>query len=489
LLGQLGTNDAGHAESDTARTLTEEEKLLIAQEKRGKRIPPSEEEQRKLVEAAHAAGHFGEKAMYSHIDKQGWWWPRMRMDIAEEIKQCRECQRYTLVRAGYHPARSISAARPADHYQVDLAQLPTSLEGYRYCLVLVDVFTGFVVLEPIADKEASTIARAIWKICCVLGVPKILQSDNGREFSNKIVNTLCRLTGINRKFIAPYNPRADGKVERVVKVVKDTIVKLLHGASALWPLYIPYVQLVYNNKVRELTGSSPFSLMFGRQLNELKDYTSEQQLPVNMDEWKEHQEKVMSLIFPSINERIQGKQEAMRKQLDKLRKKVLADELVPGTVVMIKDPQYLLQPSVRPSTEPMWIGPYTIVRRTLYGPYIIRDDTGDIYPRQVNVDQMKIVYSPRHLPVSDDQQEEDANAYEVDYIVKHTEDDGVMKYLVKWKGYEMKDSTWETEEAFNDPQPVERYWRLQVAKQQAKKVSARMLLANGVGNFVLSVRL
>jgi hypothetical protein len=199
----------------------------------------------------------------------------------------------------------------------------------------------------------------------------------------------------------------------------------------------------------------------------------------------------MSLIFPSINERIQGKQEAMRKQLDKIRKKVLADELVPGTVVMIKDPQYLLQPSVRPSTEPMWIGPYTIVRRTLYGPYIIRDDTGDIYPRQVNIDQMKIVYSPQHLPVSDDliQQDEDDNAYEVDYIVKHMEEGGVMKYFVKWKGYEMKDSTWETEEAFNDPQPVERYWRLQVAKQQAKKVSARMLLANDVDNFTLSVRL
>jgi transposase InsO family protein len=484
MLAQLGTNASEH--NNAPHILTEEDKLLIAQEKRGKKIPASDE-QRKLVEAAHAAGHFGEKAMYGHIEKQGYWWPHMRADIAQEIKQCRECQRYTLIRSGYHPARSITAARPADHYQVDLAQLPTSLEGHKYCLVLVDVFTGFVVLEPIANKEASTIARAIWKICCVIGVPKILQTDNGREFSNKVVNTLCRLTGVNRKFIAPYNPRSDGKVERVVKVVKDTIVKLLHGASALWPLYIPYVQLVYNNKVRELTGSSPFSLMFGRQLNELKDYTSAQQLPVDMDEWKEHQKKIMSLIFPSINERIQGKQEAMREQLDRIRKNVIADELIPGTVVMIKDPQYLLQPSVRPTTQPMWIGPYTIVRRTLYGPYIIRDDTGDIYPRQVNIDQMKVVYSPQHLP--DDEQEADDSNYEVDYIVKHSEEHGAMKYLVKWKGYDMKDSTWETEEAFNDPQPVERYWRLQVAKQQAKKVSARMLLANGVGNFVLSVRL
>ena len=58
---------------------------------------------------------------------------------------------------------------------------------------------------------------------------------------------------------------SDGKVERTVKTIKDTVVKLLHGAVALWPLYIPFVQLVFNNKVQELTGSTPFSLMFGRR--------------------------------------------------------------------------------------------------------------------------------------------------------------------------------------------------------------------------------
>ena len=117
--------------------------------------------------------------------------------------------------------------------------------------MLVDVFTGFVMLKAIPNKEAATVARAVWEICCVIGIPKILQCDNGKEFSNKIVNALCRLTGINRRFIAAYNPRSDGKVERTVKTIKDTVVKLLHGAVALWPLYIPFVQLVFNNKVQE----------------------------------------------------------------------------------------------------------------------------------------------------------------------------------------------------------------------------------------------
>jgi hypothetical protein len=297
------------------------------------------------------------------------------------------------------------------------------------------------------------------------------------------------LTGIDRRFIAPYNPRANGKVENTVKAVKQTIHKLLHGASALWHLYVPFVQLAYNNKVRDLTGSSPFSLMFGRRLNEMKDYTQEPHLPINMQEWTEHQEKVMSIIFPAIHERITKKQAAMRKQMDAVRKKVVKDELLPGTIVQIKDPLYLLNPSMRPSSEPMYIGPYTIVRRTLYGPYILRDDTGDIYHRQVNIDQMKVVYSPKHLPAAADDNNDDGDMYEVDYIMKHEEKNGQFRYFIKWKGYDVKDASWVSEDDINDPQPVERYFKLLVAKKQAKKISVNSLVADhGVAGVVLLIQ-
>lgn len=398
----------------------------------------------------------------------------MRDDITTEIASCRDCQRYTAARVGFHPARSVTAERPGDHFQIDLAQLPTSVDGCMYCLVLVDVFTGFVMLRPLQKKDAATVARAVWEICCIIGLPKILQSDNGTEFSNAIANTLCRLTGIERRFITAYNPRADGKVERTIKTIKETIVKLLHGASALWPLYVPFVQLMYNIKVQQLTGSSPFSLMFARQLNEMKDYSKLPAQSIDVDAWKEHQEKVVSLILPSISDRIRGRQEAACKKLDALRKKVTADELAPGSVVMIKDPAYLLHPSMRPSTEPEWIGPYTIIRRTRMGPYVLRDDTGEVYGRHVNFDHMKVVYGANkthattHNTESDDDDDDGGQqSYVVDFIVDHKEVDGEFKYKVRWKGYSAKDDTWERQDNFNDPQPVERYWKLQMMKKQA----------------------
>ena len=47
-----------------------------------------------------------------------------------------------------------------------------------------------------------------------------------------------------------------------------------------------------------LTGSSPFALMFGRELNELKDYSDDPEyLPSHLDDWKQHQEKILSLYL------------------------------------------------------------------------------------------------------------------------------------------------------------------------------------------------
>jgi hypothetical protein len=135
---------------------------------------------------------------------------------------------------------------------------------------------------------------------------------------------------------------------------------------------------------------------------------------------------------------------------------------------MIKDPIYLLNPSMRPTAEPLFIGPYTIVRRTLYGPYILRDDTGEIYPRQVPIDQMKVLYTPS-LIAPEEKKGGDDNIYQVDYIINHSEENGEYQYHVKWKGHDKKDATWEPEENINDPQSIERYFRLLAMKQKIPK--------------------
>ena len=50
---------------------------------------------------------------------------------------------------------------------------------------MVDQLTGWSITEAIPDKEATTVANAIFeKHILEHGAPEILLSDNGREFTN-----------------------------------------------------------------------------------------------------------------------------------------------------------------------------------------------------------------------------------------------------------------------------------------------------------------
>jgi len=464
--GSSGNNDNSSNEEKKKENMTEEEKLSVAMEKRGRRLPDVKK-RTELVTTAHARGHFGEKAMLSYIDREGYWWPKLRADIANEINECPDCQRFSAYTFGYEPARSISASLPGDHLQIDLAQLPQSSEGYNYILVVVDLFSSFVLLRPMKDKQGITAANALWDIICTIGPPKILQSDNGSEFRNQITNTLCRLTGIPQHFISAYNPRSDGKVERTVKTIKQTIVKLLKGAISLWPTFVPFVQLMYNTKVQELTGSSPFSLMFGRKVNELKDYSNTPAQPITTENWIEHQRKIASLIMPSINNRINDKKTKQRLALDKTRKKLLSEALLPGSIVMIVDSTYLANPSLRPSTQPKFVGPYTVVRNTLGG-YLLHDSTSTALPRAVHIDQMKVLFraGERAPPKALLDGVEGEETFEIDEILDdRNEENEEQEYLVKWKGYDESEATWEVIENFDDYKCVETYWKKKIEKE------------------------
>jgi len=332
-----------------------------------------------------------------------------------------------------------------DHYTS--VHLPPSPNGYVALLVLIDVFTGFIVLRPLKDTTAETVARKLWKIFSLIGYPRILQSDNGSEFVNDIIQSLARIVGIERRFITPYNPRSDGKVERSIQTVMLIIKKLLHGTSNHWPLFVSFAQLAFNNKVSSLTNSTPFSLMFGRDLNEMKDYSDTPPTLISLDDWKTHQQKIISLIYPAITDRIISGKDKVMASLNKQRKLLLPTAFPAGSTVMIVDPHR------QNKFEPKYIGPYIIVRRSHGGSYVLKDMTGDILDRKVPPDQMKMVSKAKR------QKDVDIPTYEVEKIIAHRGDPSDYQYLVQWKGYDEDERTWEPAAHFLDHSVIKDYWK------------------------------
>lgn len=335
---------------------------------------------------------------------------------------------------------------PWHHIQVDTSvHLPPSPDGYTALLVIIDVFTGFVLLRPLKTNSAEIVARKLWKIFCVFGLPKILQSDNGPEFVNEVLRALVQINGIDHRLISPYNPRADGKVERSIQTVMMVIKKLLHGTNRHWPLFVPFAQLSFNTKVSSLTESTPFALMFNRELNEMKDYSGTEPNPISLDDWKSHQQRVLSLIYPAISDKVRASKDKMVQSLNKHRRVLLQNSIPAGSTVMLIDP-------IRANKfEPKYVGPYTVVRRSRNGNYVLRDATGDLLDRHVPPDQLKVVAKK---PRSSDRRN---NVYEVERILKHQGNPGSYEYLTKWKGYE--EPSWEPQNNFLDDHIIQEYWK------------------------------
>lgn len=442
--------------------------LAITMELRGKTIPSDPEQKKALVQNQHLFGHFGREAMFKGLFNRGYWWSGMRQDIEDAIRDCDPCARYVVVKAGYHPLTPIMAYGPWDHVQLDTSvHLPESPNGYTAMLVIIDVFTGFVILRPLRTNKAEIVARKLWRIFCMFGIPKIIQSDNGPEFANDVIRALVKLTGMDHRLISPYNPRADGKVERSIGTVMGIIKKLLHGSNQYWPLFVPFAQLSFNNKVASLTGASPFALMFGRKLNELKDYTQDTDRPTdvlvdaNIDDpaelkkWQDHQEKIVSLVFPAITERVKLQKDHMIQQLKKHRRTLITPNAYPaGATVMLKD---VLRQN---KFEPKYVGPYTIVRRAQNGAYVLRDATGDILDRHVPPDHLKLI--DRQVKATRQrrqQKQKQQDVYAVEKILNHRGPPGTREYFVKWLNYPSAYNTWEPEKNFHDTACIATYWR------------------------------
>jgi hypothetical protein len=307
-----------------------------------------------------------------------------------------------------------------------------------------------LLLKPLKRNTGEAVAAELMSLIALVGPPKILQSDNGPEFANDVMRALVKLLGVQHRFITPYNPRADGKVERSVGTTVMIIKKLLHGSTHHWPLFLPFAQMQFNEKISSLTGSTPFALFFGRRMNPLRDYTNDKDHPqlVDLENWRDHQEKLLSLVYPAISERVKSLKDEMVKRLNKHRR-LLTDSIPVGATVMIKDPRR------ENKFEPKYIGPYTVIRRAQNGAYVLRDQTGDIFDRHVTADQIKLISKkPREVDTRDAEQ-----IYEVDHIVDHRGEAGHYQFLVRWKGYEASDDSWVDEVDFQDNRCIRDYWK------------------------------
>ena len=401
-----------------------------------------------LLHRAHLQGHFGGMAMFKHLRFNGHYWKSMRSDCLKVFQGCIPCQRFNITQHGFHPTSNILAKLPFDHIAIDLKEFTISNRNNKYMVVIVDICTRFVFLRPIPNKEMGTVADVLFRVFCDVGFPKVIQSDNGAEFVNSVVQELVTLSKIDHRLITAYHPRANGAAERWVRTTSDGIYKLLLGKIDLWCSYVPQVQYFTNMKITNLHNSSPFSLMFARPANYFEDSSQDAREVLGIEDLQKRLNFMARVVYPAIFDKAsKGKDEETKRFIK--NKLIVTKEFHPGAIVMIKNDLRTSKAEVRNE------GPFEVVRRTGGGSYEIKGPDGSLYRRAPS--QMKLVYQEPVTVSKPAPDEESIIEMEINKIINHRVIDGKTSYLIHWKKLSSELDQWVSEEDINGLDAIRLY--------------------------------
>lgn len=142
----------------------------------------------------------------------------------------------------------------ADTLQADLIEMqPYKREnrGYRYILIVIDVFSKMAYAEPLLDKTGPVVTRAMHQI-----IRKVMQqhhtlirnlhTDEGAEFYNHSMKQLLEKYKINH--YSTYSIMKASIVERLIRTIKRRLyMEFSLQGNYRWHNILQHVIASYND--------------------------------------------------------------------------------------------------------------------------------------------------------------------------------------------------------------------------------------------------
>ena len=144
-----------------------------------------------MIKSCHdhpaSGGQLASKASFNRV-RDRCWWPTMQGGNQSDCTSCKACQRRTTPH-GRPPLPTrhtgIPVERPFQRVAIDLGDYKTVSQDCKCAMSAIDHLTRFVILSPICNKAAITIARVLVdRVFSVFGVPEMFHSGQGTDFEN-----------------------------------------------------------------------------------------------------------------------------------------------------------------------------------------------------------------------------------------------------------------------------------------------------------------
>jgi hypothetical protein len=269
------------------------------------------------------------------------YWPGYRRQAELHVRRCHICnqaRRGPASRQGPLLPNPVSA--PWQRLFLDLTgPHPISTSGFKYLATLMDGFSKFLIVVPLKNKSALTVARAIVdRVYTVFGVGDILTTDGGREFNNLIQDNLNRILGIQACRVLPYKPQANA-VKRVHRSINGLLSRVIQEDLKTWDETVKFSVASYNAAEHSATGFSPYYLLFGRERSiplDLLTETSRLEPPVTTDDYTQLVQERFRKAYALTREHLKASFMRAKQRYDQRVKHV---QFVPNDYVYLFSPR------------------------------------------------------------------------------------------------------------------------------------------------------
>lgn len=252
--------------------------------------------------AAHGGYHKTLKRV-----QENYYWPRMIIDIRKYVNSCDVCK-------SSKPANNILRAPMGKHKEFDkpwqaiamdfIGPLPMSKNGNRHILVVIDLFSKFVVIHPLRVATTKhTVEFLENRIFSVFGVPQFAISDNGSQFiSNEFKKFLARYK-VNHWLTSRYHPQANA-TEAANKTIGCSIRAFIQENNEnhrSWDTQLAKIACAMNTSVHSSSKFSPYYINFGQHMPNSGD-VYDHPMNDNIDEQNRSNkiEKIRNLVVQNL---------------------------------------------------------------------------------------------------------------------------------------------------------------------------------------------
>ncbi|XP_027183804.1 uncharacterized protein LOC113782091 [Coffea eugenioides] len=212
--------------------------------------------------------HVGPRVLAKKGMLSGYYWPTIFLDSAELVARCKPCQLHAPIHhAPTQEMVPLQSPWPFFQWGIDLlGPFPRAPGGYEHVVVAVDYFTKWVEAEPLTTISSRSVQKFLWRnIVCRFGIPRVLVSDNGRQFADSSLQGWCTELGIRQHFTSVGHPQANGQVENVNRTILHGLKTRMESARAGWLDELPTILWAYRTTPRTATQETPFVLTYGAE--------------------------------------------------------------------------------------------------------------------------------------------------------------------------------------------------------------------------------